>query len=190
MGAGRRAPGLRPPWRPGDGALKADVSAGRGPLPPAVWRSGWESLRTAGPDSPNPDPKAAGRRRGRPDSPGPSWLGPASSPPPSPLPNSQSSNPSSLWARFLVLYIHTLCIYTDTFISENDLRGTITGGPVVPRRKQEPRVRACLRARSGVTECSDPRPAPALDGLHSSSHGFLSISLPILHIKQLRLRCV
>ena len=94
MGAGLRAPGLRPPRRPEDGALKADVSAGRGPLPPRVWRSGRESLRTAGPDSLNPDPKSAGRRREHPDSPGPSWLGPASCPPPSPLPNSQSSNPS------------------------------------------------------------------------------------------------
>ena len=74
--------------------LEGRLSAGRGPLPPWVWRSGRESLRTAGPDSLNPDPKAAGRRREHPDSPGPSWLGPASSPPPSPLPNSQSSNPS------------------------------------------------------------------------------------------------
>lgn len=98
-GAGQWAPGLRPQRRPrwaeggGNGALKADVSARRWSLPSRVRRSRRRSPRSAGPDIPNPDPNAAGRRTGRPDSPEPSWLSPASTPLPSPVPNSKNCNP-------------------------------------------------------------------------------------------------
>lgn len=110
MGAERRRPGSALRGGPGLWALKADVSRAQTPYHPGVEGSGRESLRTAGPDSVNPDPKAAGRRREHPDSPGPPGL----APPPAHrvLPAAQQSKQQpQLTVGTVLSALHTRVVY-------------------------------------------------------------------------------